>query len=108
MTGQHLTDEQFTELLSGDCPFQAIQHLKTCAQCHCEFEQVQASIDDFAPNLHPVGMGSRMARAKHANCGGGAVSGYPVRSVSAEENAGSGSGPTSRHHVGPFRIPSRG
>jgi hypothetical protein len=48
MTGQHLTDEQFTELLSGDCPFQAIQHLKTCAQCHCEFEQVQASIDDFA------------------------------------------------------------
>jgi hypothetical protein len=48
MTGQHLNDEQFTDLLSGDCPSEAIQHMKLCLQCQREFEQVQASIEDFA------------------------------------------------------------
>lgn len=47
MTGQHLTDEQFTELLSGDCPLDASRHMLACAQCQCEFRRVQASIEDF-------------------------------------------------------------
>jgi hypothetical protein len=47
MTGHHLTDEEFTELLSGDCPLDASRHLQACAQCQWEFKQVQASIKDF-------------------------------------------------------------
>jgi anti-sigma-K factor RskA len=47
MTGQHLTDEQFTDLLSGDCPLDASRHMLACAQCQCEFRRVQASIEDF-------------------------------------------------------------
>jgi hypothetical protein len=47
MTGRHLTDEQFTELLAGDYPFDASRHLHECAQCRWEFNQVQASIADF-------------------------------------------------------------
>jgi hypothetical protein len=47
MTGQHLTDEQFTELLSGDYTEDASRHMRTCAQCQEEFERVQASIEDF-------------------------------------------------------------
>lgn len=47
MTGQHLTDEQFTELLAGDYPFDASRHLQTCAQCRWEFNRVQSSIEDF-------------------------------------------------------------
>jgi hypothetical protein len=47
MTGQHLTDEQFTGLLSGDCPMDATRHVMVCTQCQREFERVQASIEDF-------------------------------------------------------------
>ena len=47
MTGQHLTDEQFSDLLAGDCPLDAMRHMKTCPQCQREFEQVQASIEEF-------------------------------------------------------------
>jgi hypothetical protein len=47
MTGQHLTDEQLTGLLSGDYTADARGHLLTCAQCQEEFDRVQASIDDF-------------------------------------------------------------
>ena len=47
MTGQHLTDEQFTELLSGEYPLDASLHMKMCPQCRSEFERVQASIEDF-------------------------------------------------------------
>ena len=47
MTGQHLTDEQFTDLLSGEYPIEACRHMKTCAQCRSEFDRVQASIEDF-------------------------------------------------------------
>jgi hypothetical protein len=47
MTGQHLTDEQFTELLSGDYPEDASRHMRACAQCQEEFDRVQASIEDF-------------------------------------------------------------
>jgi hypothetical protein len=47
MTGHHLTDEQFTELLSGDCPMDATRHMMVCTQCQREFERVQASIEDF-------------------------------------------------------------
>jgi hypothetical protein len=48
MTGQHLTDEQFTDLLAGECPIDAIRHMKTCPRCQGEFDQVQASIEDFS------------------------------------------------------------
>ena len=47
MTGQHLTDEQFTDLLSGDRTADASRHMLACAQCQSEFERVQASIEDF-------------------------------------------------------------
>ena len=47
MTGQHLTDEQFTGLLSGDYTADANRHLLACTQCQGEFERVQASIEDF-------------------------------------------------------------
>jgi hypothetical protein len=47
MTGQHLTDEQFTDLLAGDYTTDASRHMLSCAQCQVEFERVQASIEDF-------------------------------------------------------------
>ena len=47
MTGQHLTDEQFTSLLSGDYKADASRHMVACAQCQAELERVQASIEDF-------------------------------------------------------------
>ena len=47
MTGQHLTDEQFTDLLSGDRTEDARRHMLACDQCQGEFERVQASIEDF-------------------------------------------------------------
>ncbi len=47
MTGQHLTDEQFTELLSGEYCVEASRHIEICAQCRSEFERVQTSIEDF-------------------------------------------------------------
>jgi hypothetical protein len=47
MTGQHLTDEQFTDLLSGGYTADASRHMQACAQCQGEFERVQASIEDF-------------------------------------------------------------
>jgi hypothetical protein len=46
MTGQHLTDEQFAGLLSGECD--ASDHLLGCTQCRQEFRTVQASLEDFA------------------------------------------------------------
>jgi hypothetical protein len=47
MTGQHLTDEEFTELLSGECPLDASRHMQACPQCQSEFDRVQTSIEDF-------------------------------------------------------------
>jgi hypothetical protein len=47
MTGQHLTDEQFTDLLSGDYTGDASRHMRMCVQCQGEFERVQTSIGDF-------------------------------------------------------------
>jgi hypothetical protein len=47
MTGQHLTDEQLTDLLSGDYTTDASRHMLSCVQCQGEFERVQASIEDF-------------------------------------------------------------
>jgi hypothetical protein len=47
MTGQHLTDDQFADLLSGDYASEASRHIRVCAQCQIEFERVQASIDAF-------------------------------------------------------------
>jgi ferric-dicitrate binding protein FerR (iron transport regulator) len=48
MTGHHLTDEQFTELLTGDYPLDASRHMRACPQCQWEFKRVQASIEEFA------------------------------------------------------------
>jgi hypothetical protein len=48
MTGQHLTDEQFTELLSGECPMDASRHMLACAHCRSEFSRVRSSLEDFA------------------------------------------------------------
>jgi hypothetical protein len=45
MTG-HLTEEQFTGLLSGGCD--ANDHLLECAQCRHELRTVQASLEDFS------------------------------------------------------------
>jgi hypothetical protein len=47
MTNQHLTDEQFTEVLAGDCDLEVSRHLQTCPQCQWEAKQVQAAICDF-------------------------------------------------------------
>jgi hypothetical protein len=47
MTGQHLTDEQFTELLLGEYCIEASRHMEMCAECRSEFERVQTSIEDF-------------------------------------------------------------
>ena len=47
MTNPHLTEEQFTEALAGDCDFDISRHLQTCPQCQWEIERVQAAISDF-------------------------------------------------------------
>jgi hypothetical protein len=47
MTNQHLTNEQFTEVLSGDCALDASRHMQTCPQCRQELDQVQAGIGSF-------------------------------------------------------------
>jgi hypothetical protein len=55
MTG-HLSDEQFSELLYGDCPsnnpFNATRHLLACGECQAELERVRAALDDFADLGH--------------------------------------------------------
>ena len=100
MTGQHLTDEQFTELLSGDCPADASRHMLACTQCQWEFERVQASIEDFvtlslewaekrasASIPRAVGGGSRMAVSKLVGCGcGGPGRGSAFRGTSKKEH----------------------
>jgi hypothetical protein len=47
MTGQHLTSEQFTDLLIGDCSLEVRRHVDTCQQCQDECKQVQSAIDGF-------------------------------------------------------------
>jgi hypothetical protein len=51
MTG-HLTDEQFSELLYGECPsdrpFNATRHLWACRECQAELERVRSTLDDLA------------------------------------------------------------
>jgi len=47
MTGQHLTNDQFTDLLIGDCPLEVRRHVDACPQCQDEFKQVQSAIDGF-------------------------------------------------------------
>lgn len=51
MTG-HLSDEQFSELLCGECPsdtsLDASRHLLACTQCQSEFTRVRSSLEDFA------------------------------------------------------------
>lgn len=45
---QHLTDEQFADLLVGEAPDTATQaHLAACAHCRGEIEVVRSSIGDF-------------------------------------------------------------
>ena len=45
MTGPHLTEEQFAELISGGCDTN--DHLLQCTQCRQELRTVQASLEDF-------------------------------------------------------------
>lgn len=45
---EHLTDEQFTELLIGARVASVQAHLKVCAQCREEAERVSGAIGDFA------------------------------------------------------------
>ena len=47
MTGQHLTNQQFTDLLIGDCSLNVRRHVDACPQCQEEFKQVQSAIDGF-------------------------------------------------------------
>jgi hypothetical protein len=47
MTNPHLTEEQFTEALTGDCDFDVSRHLQNCPQCLWETKRVQAAITDF-------------------------------------------------------------
>lgn len=44
---QHLTDEQFTDLLLGASPASVQAHLRSCAQCAAEAERVSAAIGSF-------------------------------------------------------------
>ena len=45
---QHLTDEQFTDLLMGTRPSWVQTHLMECAECREEAERVSGAIGDFA------------------------------------------------------------
>jgi hypothetical protein len=47
VTNPHLTEEQFTQALAGDCDLDVSRHLQTCPQCQCETKRVQAAISDF-------------------------------------------------------------
>lgn len=51
MTGQHstphLNNDQFSDLLIGDCPLEVRRHVDTCPQCQEEFKRVQSAIDSF-------------------------------------------------------------
>jgi hypothetical protein len=47
MTGQHLNNQQFTDLLIGDCSLEVRRHVDACPQCQDEFKQVQSAIDGF-------------------------------------------------------------
>jgi hypothetical protein len=74
MAGQHLTDEQFTGLLSGDYTADASRHMLACAQCRGEFERVQTSIEDFVtlslewagPRAISISAPSAFVRAWHS------------------------------------------
>ena len=45
---QHLSDEQFTELLLGATPASVQEHLLACPQCSEEAKRVSGAIGDFA------------------------------------------------------------
>jgi hypothetical protein len=47
MTGQHLTNDLFTDLLIGDCSLEIRRHVDACPQCQDEFKRVQSAIDGF-------------------------------------------------------------
>jgi hypothetical protein len=44
---QHLTDEQFTDLLLGSNPTSVREHLEACAQCSQEVERASGAIGTF-------------------------------------------------------------
>lgn len=45
---QHLTDEQFSDLLAGDSPSPAVEeHLSVCEHCRGELAAVQGSLGSF-------------------------------------------------------------
>jgi anti-sigma factor RsiW len=47
MTGQHLSNQEFSDLLIGDCSLEVRRHVDACPQCEEEFKRVQSAIDDF-------------------------------------------------------------
>jgi hypothetical protein len=47
MTGQHLTNQEFGDLLIGDCSLEVRRHVDACPQCEEEFKRVQSAIDGF-------------------------------------------------------------
>ena len=47
MNVPHLTDEQFTDLLSGDRSPEASRHLEQCTICQDELGRVQAALGSF-------------------------------------------------------------
>lgn len=45
---QHLTDDQFSDLLAGETPSTAVEeHLASCEHCRGELEAVQGSLSNF-------------------------------------------------------------
>jgi hypothetical protein len=47
LTGHHLSDAQFTDLLLGTPPPAVREHLQACAQCSAEAERVSGAIGSF-------------------------------------------------------------
>jgi anti-sigma factor RsiW len=43
----HLSDDQFSDLLIGDCSLEVRRHVDACPQCQNEFKRVQSAIDGF-------------------------------------------------------------
>jgi len=60
---RHLTDEQFSDLLAGETPSEAVaEHLSGCEHCRGELEAVQGSLSNF--NLVSLRWAQQEAAAK--------------------------------------------
>jgi hypothetical protein len=52
MNNQHLSDEDFSQMLAGCSDAEALRHLESCAQCRGELEDTRASLE----NMNHLGM----------------------------------------------------